>query len=115
MKVENDVVQEDKESSNPVVDNYLSAKKRERYVGFQQLHILLQLVFSCYEARDRYFLCLDNVERRNGRQASYDGVDCIEEYRQYTNHCLSSWVRYFNQQRKIAQSKPRDFVPKQNK
>ncbi|GJQ09383.1 hypothetical protein GpartN1_g1174.t1 [Galdieria partita] len=99
MKVDNSASQEEKVSSNSVVDNYLSARGRER----------------CYEARDRYFMCLDKVEGRTGKQqVPNGGVECVEEYQQYTNNCLSSWVRYFNQQRKVAKSKPKDFIPKQN-
>jgi len=95
--LEETMEQTNKESSS-IVDDYLSARGRER----------------CYEARDKYFLCLDRVERTTGKPILEDSVDCVQEYRQYTNNCLSSWVRYFNKQRKIAKSKPKDFVPKQS-
>lgn len=94
--MENKVGQKDKVSPNPVVDNYLSAKGRSR----------------CYEARDNYFLCLDQVEKRTGKEVADNAVDCAKEYQEYTNNCLSSWVRYFNQQRKIAKTKPQGFVAK---
>eukprot|EP00871_Galdieria_phlegrea_P005868 jgi/Galph1/769/GphlegSOOS_G5554.1 len=85
-------------SSKQLVETYLSAKGRER----------------CYAARDQYFRCLDEWERNKGTQVSEKVTDCDKEKQEYTSSCLSSWVRYFNQQRKIAKYKGTGFVPKQD-
>lgn len=114
MPMENKVGQKDKVSPNPVVDNYLSAKGRSRYVISPLIDTTYTQVcfWRCYEARDNYFLCLDQVEKRTGKEVADNAVDCAKEYQEYTNNCLSSWVRYFNQQRKIAKTKPQGFVAK---
>ncbi len=51
---------------------------------------------ECYKARDSFFECLDDAEDDNGQ----DG-ECVELQRRYHNSCMPSWVKYFDERRKM--------------
>jgi len=45
---------------------------------------------KCWEARDGYFLCLDNA---GVVKAGDEGKACAKESKEYEKNCARSWVR----------------------
>ncbi|KAH7871289.1 cytochrome oxidase c subunit VIb-domain-containing protein [Lentinula edodes] len=56
---------------------------------------------KCWEARDKYFACLDRVGVLKPGDEKKDGA-CASEDKAYEQNCAKSWIEYFNQRRVIA-------------
>nr|GAT53906.1 predicted protein [Mycena chlorophos] len=54
----------------------------------------------CWDSRDAYYACLDGVGViRAGTEAP---SACKAERKAYEGSCAQSWVKYFNERRRIA-------------
>ncbi|KIK60244.1 hypothetical protein GYMLUDRAFT_43983 [Collybiopsis luxurians FD-317 M1] len=58
---------------------------------------------KCWEARDRYFACLDSVGVVKAGEEQSSGA-CGSENQAYEKNCARSWIEYFNQRRVIAEA-----------
>ncbi|THV00546.1 hypothetical protein K435DRAFT_827968 [Dendrothele bispora CBS 962.96] len=58
---------------------------------------------KCWESRDAYFSCLDNVGVvKAGDEKSKGSNVCASEGKGYEENCAKSWIEYFNQRRVIT-------------
>ncbi|KIY44021.1 hypothetical protein FISHEDRAFT_52312 [Fistulina hepatica ATCC 64428] len=66
---------------------------------------------KCWEARDAYFACLDNL---HVLKAGDEGKACATQNAGYHKSCAKSWIEYFNQRRIIAEQQKDRLVQAQN-
>ncbi|KAF7321875.1 hypothetical protein MKEN_00709500 [Mycena kentingensis (nom. inval.)] len=53
----------------------------------------------CWEARDAYYACLDGL---NVIRAGTEGDACKAQVRLYEKSCAQSWIKYFNERRRLS-------------
>lgn len=64
---------------------------------------------KCWEARDQYFACLDEIKVANPLDPANSSVlkKCDPQDKQFNKDCVSSWVKYFKEKRPFDIKKER--------